>query len=145
VEDARAANSQVSDLARIDTLFFSNRPESHAELAAAIYWLNPTAFRSLTQMMSAITASPEVTDHRAQGVHLRLHLRHSPAKMAERRQGPRMPRGNSRTPLNPATLRTNMRFFTTRMPPPSKAFSTPFNYSSIACSLTARRRKPARD
>jgi hypothetical protein len=58
VEDARAANSQVSDLARIDTLFFSNRPESHAELAAAIYRLNPTAFRSLAQMMSAMTTSP---------------------------------------------------------------------------------------
>ena len=58
VEDAQAANSQVSDLARIDTLFFSNRPEAHAELAAAIYRLNPTAFRSLARMMSAMTTSP---------------------------------------------------------------------------------------
>ena len=55
VEDARAANSQVSDLARIDALFFSNQPESHAELAAAIYRLNPGAFRSLAQMMNAMT------------------------------------------------------------------------------------------
>jgi hypothetical protein len=54
LEDARAANSQVADLARLDTLFFSNRPESHAELAAAIYRLNPTAFRNLAQMMNAI-------------------------------------------------------------------------------------------
>ncbi len=54
IEDARAANSQVADLARLDTLFFSNRPESHAELAAAIYRLNPTAFRNLAQMMNAI-------------------------------------------------------------------------------------------
>ncbi len=58
VDDARAANSQVSDLSRIDALFFSNRPESHAELAAAIYKLNPGAFRSLAQMMNAMTASP---------------------------------------------------------------------------------------
>ena len=57
LDDARAANSQVSDLARIDALFFSNRPESHAELAAAIYRLNPSAFGSLAQMMNAITAS----------------------------------------------------------------------------------------
>jgi hypothetical protein len=54
LEDARAANAQVADLARLDTLFFSNRPESHAELAAAIYRLNPTAFRDLVQMMNAI-------------------------------------------------------------------------------------------
>lgn len=56
IEDARAANSQVADLARLDTLFFSNRPESHAELAAAIYRLNPTAFRNLAQMMNAIVS-----------------------------------------------------------------------------------------
>lgn len=56
LEDARAANSQVADLARLDTLFFSNRPESHAELAAAIYRLNPTAFRNLAQMMNAIVS-----------------------------------------------------------------------------------------
>jgi len=59
VDDARAANTQVADLARIDALFFSNRPESHAELAAAIYRLNPNAFRSLAQMMNAMTASAE--------------------------------------------------------------------------------------
>ncbi len=56
LEDARSANSQVADLARLDTLFFSNRPESHAELAAAIYRLNPTAFRNLAQMMNAIVS-----------------------------------------------------------------------------------------
>lgn len=58
VDDARAANSQANDLARIDALFFSNRPESHAELAAAIYRLNPNAFRNLAQMMNDMTASP---------------------------------------------------------------------------------------
>ncbi|MGB9334115.1 MAG: hypothetical protein WCB14_03830 [Candidatus Acidiferrales bacterium] len=56
IEDARAANSQVADLVRLDTLFFSNRPESHAELAAAIYRLNPAAFRNLAQMMNAIVS-----------------------------------------------------------------------------------------
>ena len=57
LDDARAANSQVSDLTRLDALFFSNRPESHAELAAAIYRLSPSAFSNLTQMMSAMTAA----------------------------------------------------------------------------------------
>lgn len=56
LNDARAADAQVADLARLDTLFFSNRPESHAELAAAIYRLNPAAFRSLAQMMHAISS-----------------------------------------------------------------------------------------
>lgn len=58
VDDAKAANSQVSDLARIDALFFSDRSESHAELAAAIYRLNPKAFRNLAQMMNAMNAAP---------------------------------------------------------------------------------------
>lgn len=55
LNDARAADAQVADLARLDTLFFSNRPESHAELAAAIYRLNPAAFRSLAHMMHSIS------------------------------------------------------------------------------------------
>jgi hypothetical protein len=57
LDDARAANSQVSDLARLDALFFSNRPESHAELAAAIYRLSPNAFSNLAHVMNAMTAA----------------------------------------------------------------------------------------
>ncbi|HEY4741750.1 MAG TPA: hypothetical protein VIH76_14235 [Candidatus Acidoferrales bacterium] len=55
-DDARAAGAQLADLAKLDTLFFSNRPESHAELAAAVYRLNPSAFRSLARMMQAISS-----------------------------------------------------------------------------------------
>ncbi len=55
-DDARAAGAQLADLAKLDTLFFSNRPESHAELAAAVYRLNPAAFRSLARMMQAISS-----------------------------------------------------------------------------------------
>ncbi len=54
-DDARAAGAQLADLAKLDTLFFSNRPESHAELAAAVYRLNPAAFRNLARMMQAIS------------------------------------------------------------------------------------------
>ncbi len=52
--DARAAQAQLGDLAKLDALFFSNRPEAHAELAAAVYRLNPAAFRSLARMMQSI-------------------------------------------------------------------------------------------
>jgi len=52
--DARAASVQLADLAKLDTLFFSNRPEAHAELAAAVYRLNPAAFRNLARMMQAV-------------------------------------------------------------------------------------------
>jgi hypothetical protein len=55
-DDARAARTQIGDLAKLDALFFSNRPESHAELAAAVYRLNPAAFRSLARMMQSISA-----------------------------------------------------------------------------------------
>jgi hypothetical protein len=56
-EAARAAGQQLNDLARLDTLFFSNRPETHAELAAAVYRLNPAAFRNLARVMNAISSS----------------------------------------------------------------------------------------
>lgn len=55
--DARAAQAQLGGLAKLDALFFSNRPEAHAELAAAVYRLNPAAFRSLARMMQSIAAA----------------------------------------------------------------------------------------
>lgn len=50
--DAHAATASLADLARMDGLFFSGRPEDHAELARAVASLNPVAFRSLAQAMS---------------------------------------------------------------------------------------------
>ena len=50
--DAHAATALLADLARMDGLFFSGRPEDHAELARAVASLNPVAFRSLAQAMS---------------------------------------------------------------------------------------------
>ena len=46
-EDARAATALLADLDRMDQLFFSQRPEDHAELARAVAQLNPAAFASL--------------------------------------------------------------------------------------------------
>jgi hypothetical protein len=54
VEDARAASAQVADLAQLDRWFFSGQPESHAEMAAAIYRMNPAAFRSLARAMGDV-------------------------------------------------------------------------------------------
>jgi hypothetical protein len=54
VEDARAASAQVADLAQLDRWFFSGQPESHAEMAAAIYRMNPAAFRSLARAMEDV-------------------------------------------------------------------------------------------
>jgi len=61
-DDARAAGAQLADLAKLDTLFFSNQPESHAELAAAVYRLNPSAFRNLARMMQAISSDSANSD-----------------------------------------------------------------------------------
>ena len=56
VEDARAAQAQVADFAQLDAWFFSGQPDTHAELAGAVYRLNPAAFRSLAQAMAETLA-----------------------------------------------------------------------------------------
>jgi hypothetical protein len=57
-EEARAATAQLRDLDRMDTLFFSRRPEDHVELAAAVAALDPVAFASLAQAMNKLSAAP---------------------------------------------------------------------------------------
>jgi hypothetical protein len=54
-EEARAATAMLGDLNRMDTLFFSRRPEDHAELARAVAKLDPQAFASLARAMNALT------------------------------------------------------------------------------------------
>ena len=44
-EEARAATAQLGDLNRMDALFYSRRPEDHAELAREVAKLDPEAFR----------------------------------------------------------------------------------------------------
>jgi hypothetical protein len=65
-EEARAATAQLRDLDRMDALFFSSRPEDHAQLARAIAALDPAAFASLAQAMSAL-ATPQGAGGRVQG------------------------------------------------------------------------------
>jgi hypothetical protein len=55
-EEARAAVPLLADLNRMDALFFSRRPEDHAELARSIAQLDPTAFASLAQAIARQSA-----------------------------------------------------------------------------------------
>jgi hypothetical protein len=56
-EEARTASALLADLDRMDALFFSRRPEDHAELARAVASLDPAAFASLAQAMGGLAAS----------------------------------------------------------------------------------------
>ena len=51
-DEARAATALLDDLNRMDALFYSRRPEDHAELARAVAQLDPTAFASLAREMA---------------------------------------------------------------------------------------------
>lgn len=52
--DARAATVALADLARMDALFFSGKPQDHAELARVVASLDPAAFQSLTRAMAEV-------------------------------------------------------------------------------------------
>lgn len=53
---AREATAMLGDLNRLDALFFSRRPEDHAELARTVAQLDPAAFASLARAMAAVAA-----------------------------------------------------------------------------------------
>jgi hypothetical protein len=55
-EAARAATAQLADLDRMDALFFSHRPEDHAELARAVATLDPQAFAGLAHAITALAS-----------------------------------------------------------------------------------------
>jgi hypothetical protein len=57
-EAARAATAQLADLDRMDALFFSRRPEDHAELARVVATLDPESFASLAQAITSLSAAP---------------------------------------------------------------------------------------
>jgi len=58
-EEARAATALLADLDRLDALFFSRRPEDHAELARAVAALDPDAFASLARAMSGLATEAQ--------------------------------------------------------------------------------------
>jgi hypothetical protein len=59
--DAQAATRLLGDLNRIDALFYSRRPEDHAELARAVSQLDPQSFASLARAMGELAAKPAET------------------------------------------------------------------------------------
>jgi hypothetical protein len=61
-DQARAATALLADLDRMDALFFSHRPEDHAELARAVANLDPVAFASLAQAMNNLAAGPHAAN-----------------------------------------------------------------------------------
>ncbi|MBZ5501054.1 MAG: hypothetical protein LAN59_02285 [Acidobacteriia bacterium] len=58
-DEARAATALLADLDRMDALFFSRRPEDHAELARAVAGLDPEAFASLAQAMNGLATEAQ--------------------------------------------------------------------------------------
>ena len=65
-EEARAATALLGDMNRMDALFFSRRPEDHAELARAVSKLDPEAFASLTRAMNALANDANRTRQQVQ-------------------------------------------------------------------------------
>jgi hypothetical protein len=58
-EEARTASALLADLDRMDALFFSRRPEDHAELARDVASLDPAAFASLAQAMAGLAGEAQ--------------------------------------------------------------------------------------
>jgi len=56
-DEANVASTRLADLDRMDSLFFSHRPEDHAELAQAVAALDPASFNSLAAAMAQLAAS----------------------------------------------------------------------------------------
>jgi hypothetical protein len=56
-EEARDATRLVGDLNRLDALFFSSRPEDHAELARVVSELSPAAAASLASALSRLATA----------------------------------------------------------------------------------------
>ncbi len=51
-DKAREATALLADLNRMDSLFFSNRPEDHTQLARVVAELNPVAFQSFARAIA---------------------------------------------------------------------------------------------
>ena len=58
-EEARAATAVLADIDRMDALFFSRRPEDHAELARVVSGLDPAAFASLAKAMGGLAGEAQ--------------------------------------------------------------------------------------
>jgi hypothetical protein len=78
-EAARAATAQIADLDRLDALFYSRRPEDHAELARAVAALDAEAFASLAQAMQGLVGAQQIVN----GNTPQIDRRHAAPRAAE--------------------------------------------------------------
>lgn len=66
-EEARTATKMLADLRTIDNLFFSQRPEDHAQLAQLVAQLDPTLFGSFAKAMTKLATEKDGTTRAGQG------------------------------------------------------------------------------
>ncbi len=57
-QEARMAGAALTDLTKLDALFFSGNAQDHAELAKVVASLDPAAFRSLAKAMGEVASQP---------------------------------------------------------------------------------------
>jgi hypothetical protein len=100
-EAARAATAQLADLDRMDALFFSRNPEDHAELARVVATLDPQAFASLAQAITALAPAPPPGEHALQ------HDTHPPPATGNARNIARVFRPEDFRPSSVATPPAN--------------------------------------
>ncbi len=109
-EEARAATGMLADLNRMDALFFSHRPEDHAQLARAVADLDPAAFASLARAMSQVAQSVGVTfpaiAARSAGSSNRREGPSMPSPVGSLKPEEQIPRTASRAPENQGQSRS---------------------------------------
>jgi hypothetical protein len=102
-EQARAATSLLADLDRMDTLFFSRRPEDHAELARAVAALDRAAFASLAKAMTSLASSaPALVPRSADSIGTSKNLS-SPAAESSPPAAPSQPNESANSPTQAQT------------------------------------------
>jgi hypothetical protein len=58
-DEARTATKMLADVRAMDALFYSKRPEDHAQLAHLVAQLDPAAFASLAKAMNELAANAD--------------------------------------------------------------------------------------
>jgi hypothetical protein len=110
-DEAREATRLVGDLNRLDALFFSSRPEDHAELARVVSELDPASAASLASALSRLaTAAQSQGDSREgnrDGNTARANAGASPDSASDRRVAPADSRDDSRAEIHESQITTH--------------------------------------
>lgn len=126
-EEARTASTRLADLDRLDALFFSRRPEDHAELARAVASLDPASFNSLAAAMAQLASiepavdgtqiqraeTSETNGHTVRAERPSQQTQAATSRNAERAASPGDANGQQATPLsdNPNLSAAQTQFF----------------------------------